>query len=184
MTPTGKTPRIPQLTLLIGAGIFLIMGLYGIFYLYPAHRALGYVQQQIATETVNLDRLKTLFPVQARAKALEKIRFNGGLPFPERVEMPRKSLTSLPEQFSAAAHRHGMILLGNNFDINGMDEGSQFLSFTLALSGKLKNFRRFLIDLITYASFDSVSALEISAGKGETKAITLTLNIRIEKAGT
>ncbi len=181
MTQLGK---ISQFTLLIGAAILLILGLYGMLYLYPAHRSLEYIQKQITNETVNLDRLKILFPVQARAKALERIRFNGRLPLPERVEMPRKALTSLPDRFSAAARKHGMNLLSSDFDINGMDEESKNFSFTVELTGKLKNFRQFLIDLITHASFNAVEVLEIRAGKGDAKSITLTLNIRIEKAGT
>ena len=184
MTQSRKPPRIAQLTLLIGAGICLIIGLYCILYLYPAHRSLGQIQKQIARETVKLDRLKILFPVNARAKILEKIRFDGRLPSPERVTIPRKSLSTLPGRFSAAARTHGMNLLSSTFDINVMVKDSTILSVTLELSGELKAFRQLLVDFIAYACFDSVSALEIRAGKGETKSITLTLNIKIEKAVT
>jgi len=184
MTQSRKIPRIAQLTLLIGAGTCLIISLYSILYLYPAHRSFGHIQKQIASETVNLDRLKIQFPVNARAKTLEKIKFNGRLPFPERVKMPRKSLITLPGLFLAVASTHGINLLSSTLDINGMDKDSTILSVTLELSGELKNFRQLLVDFIAYACFDSVSALEIRSGKGETKSITLTLNIKIEKAMT
>jgi len=184
MTQSQKTPRIAQFTLLIGAGMSLIIGLYGFLYLYPAHRSLDHIQKQIDRETVNLDRLKILFPLNARAKILEKIKFKGRLPFPERVHMPRKSLSTLPGRFSAAAHTHGIKLLSTTFDINGMDKDSTILSVTLELSGGLKDFRELLVDFIAYACFDSVSALEIRAAKGENKSISLTLNIKIEKAVT
>jgi len=184
MTQSRKTPRIAQLILLIGAGTCLIIGLYSILYLFPAHRSLGHIQKQIVGETVNLDRLKILFPVKVRAKAFEKIKFNGHLPFPERVKMPRKSLTTLPGLFSAAARTHGINILSSTLDINSMDKDSTILSVTLKLSGELKDFRQLLVDFIAYTWFDSVLALEIRAGKGKTKSITLTLNIKIEKAVT
>ncbi len=176
--------NIPKHTLLMGTGILLVLGLYGVFYLYPAHSSLTKLQTQITNETVSLDRLRILFPVQARVKVIEKIESSCGLPFPERIIMPRKALTSIPDRFSDAARKHGMNLLSCDFNINGMDEESELFFFTVLLNGKLKNFRRFLIDLISHASFNSVETLEIRAGKGEAKSITLTLNIKIEKAGT
>lgn len=184
MIKAGKIPKASQIILMICAGIVLILALYGSLYFYPAYQALGSVKKEIVNETADLERLKILFPVQARAKTLEKIRFKGRLPFPERVAMPRKTLTTLPEQFTATASRHGMTLSGSDFDTNGLDNDSQTLSFTVGLSGKLQNFRQFLIYIISHPSFDSVSALGIRSGNGETKYFTLTLNIKIEKAGS
>jgi len=184
MIQAGKPPRVPQLILLIGTGTLLVLSLYMALYLYPAYRDLGYVQDKVYGEAADLERMKTLFPVKARAKNLEKIKFRGRLPFPERVKLPRIKLAILPERLSAAADSFGMILSSSDFDINGMDEASQKLSLTLELSGKLTDFRRFLINTIAHPSVDSISTMTISSGKGETKLITLTLNIWIEKAGS
>ncbi len=104
-----------QLIVLVGLGIIVVLALYSILYLYPAYGALTNVEKQIVEETGKLETLRQLFPVRARAKTLEKIRFKGRLPFQERVEMPRKRLTSLPEKFAAIAARHDTRTIARHF---------------------------------------------------------------------
>lgn len=181
--PNSDSAKMFQTALLIGAGTALVISLYGLLYVYPAWQTLKSVKRSIASEKADMECRKTLFPVQAKVKILEGIRFKGRLPFPERVAMPKGNLTSLPREFNVLALRHGLSMTGSSFHIGNMDDGSQLLPITLTLEGKLRQFRDFLIGIMANKAFKSISALDIRSGRGELKIISLTLNIRIKKAG-
>ncbi len=181
MTPgTSPSLRLPPVILAATSAFAIGLVLYGITYLYPAFNALNALNTAITNERGNLERFKILSPVQARAGALDKIRFKDGFEFPKRIRLPRKELTRLYTKFRTWAMENRLELTGSHFDINALDKDSDTLFLTLELNGNLDDFRQFLIKTISWQAFDSISTLEIRPGTGQNRQISVGLMLNIQ----
>ena len=173
--------RFSRTAFTLGSLFLLVICLYTLFFVYPSYRAFGQTRQAILEQTERLDRLKILYPVFGRSKTLNLIQFEHQLPFPARVQIHRNELANLSKKISDIAKRNQMTLSGSDFDINSLKNKSQFVSLTIKLSGELFDFRRFLIEIISFEFFDSIENLTVSTDKDQMKKFTLNLNLKIKQ---
>ncbi len=172
---------ISSIAVIMGIIFLAAICCYTFLLIYPFYRSFSHTRQAIVVQTAKLERLKILYPVFARSKTLDQIQFEHRLPFPRRVEIHRNELAKLFRKISDAAKQNQMILASNNFDINSLNNQSQSVSMVIKLKGDLFNFRRFLIDIISFEFFDSIETLSINTKEGRIKNFMLNLNIKIKK---
>jgi hypothetical protein len=181
MNGISQKKSISSATITLGIFFLILICVYALFFIYPSYRSFSQARKAIVEQTTKLERLKVLYPVFARSKALDQIEFNLGLPFPGRVQIHRNELAKLSRKISDTAKRNHMTMSGSDFDINSLNNQSQSLSMVIELKGKLFDFRQFLIEIIGFEFFDSIGNLTINADKDQMKNFSLNLNIMIKK---
>ncbi|MCG8615541.1 MAG: type II secretion system protein M [Desulfobacterales bacterium] len=179
MKPGHRYYKTP---ILIGAAALFITGVFTAFYIYPVYMAKARVQTELEGETAKLRRLETLFPVQARAGALEKVRFSFKHPLPESAPVPRRELPQLPDRLARMAGEEGLELSSVEFDLNALTDTSRQISVTLSTRGGVNALRQFLIRLIRHRAFDGISRLDITPGRDENRELLVTLGLKTTKA--
>lgn len=172
-SPKKSSPGLLTLGLIFVAFICL----YVLFFIRPDYVSLTQTRQTLSDQTAELERLKLIYPVFARSKALDQIQFEPRLPFPPRVSIHRKDLAKLSEKISRTAQKNQLSLVGYHLDVNSLKETSQSIPITLKLQGDLWDFRNFLIEMISFSFFDSFESFNIQPHEATMKNFTLTLNV-------
>ncbi len=181
MIKTGIHKNSTFTLIIIGLIIITSIFFYMMIFLYPSYKSLSIIRQSVLEKTSERDRLNLLFPVYARSRILNQTEFDQGLPLPERKQIHRSELAELSRQISKIANRNNLLLSNSDFDINSLNDPSDFVSITVELKGKLSDFRFFLIDIIAIKFFDSIRTLRISSDKEQTKHFSLQMDIRTKK---
>lgn len=164
----------------IGITFLAIIAIYSLFYIVPSYLSFSQTRQAMAEQSIELERLKTFFPVFARSKNLNQSSFKGRLSLPARESIHRKELSALTRDIFERARRLGMTIAGSHLDINTLKSDSRLISMDIHLQGGLFDFRTFLIDVMSFKSFGEIKALHINLDENQMKQYTLSITIKIK----
>lgn len=173
--------RLPPLTLALVVISFVLVFLCIAGVLYPKYKRIEAAKKDHAEKTLRLEEQKKLFPLFARAEALENIPFEPSLPLVERQPLDREQIGALSGIFSDIARSHDMILSGNTQDINSLQKDSSSISMDVQFTGDLFDFRDCLISLARMPFFKAIEAVKIETDTDNIKTFSTRLLIAIKK---
>ena len=142
-----RMKKLPPMTLGLVVICFVIVfaGIIGL--IIPAYKSIGAAEKQQAIKRMQLEEQKQIYPLFAKAEALENISFEPVLPLVERTPLPRNQIASLAGRFNDIAYQNNMVLTGNSLDINSLSKKSGVISISLEFVGDLFDFRDCLVSM-------------------------------------
>jgi len=166
--------------------IFIVLStitiLFFVFFLIlPGQKSIRKIKQDIQSASTDIKILNEKFvPAYAKAKKLEEIKFEPKFSLPNRENLDRKNLSELPDKFHSLAMEHNLKLSNNNLDLGFLKTKTNSISMFLELEGKLQDFRRYLIAIISLPFFDSFEKIRINSTQNDIKKFSLDLKINIQ----
>lgn len=174
--------NIPGPALVTGSIILAALIVHGLFFLFPRHRELSLLKHQAAAASMELERLRVLFPVQARIKGLESIDFSPKLKLSAPAPISRDGVDALMDRFRQSARIRRLNLVKSRFDLEDLDNDSSDLPITLTLHGSMADLRHFLTDIIGLPCFGKTCHITIDHGQAHLRHMAVSFKIRIMKA--
>lgn len=166
--------------------IFIVLStitiLFFVFFLIlPGQKSIRKIKQDIQSASTDIKILNEKFvPAYAKAKKLEEIKFEPKFSLPNRENLDRKNLSELPDKFHSLAMEHNLKLSNNNLDLGFLKTKTNSISMFLELEGKLQDFRKYLIAIISLPFFDSFEKIRINSTQNDIKKFSLDLKINIQ----
>jgi len=173
--------RLPPLTLALVVISFVLVFTCIAGLLFPQHQRIEAAKKDRAAKTLLLEEQQKLFPLFARAEALEKIAFEPVLPLVERKPLDREQIGGLSGIFSDIADSHNMKLSGNSLDINSLQNESGSISMDVQFTGDLFDFRNCLVSLARMPCFKGIEGVKIETDTNNIKTFSTRLLIAIKK---
>lgn len=174
--------NIPGPALLTGSVILAVLIVHSLFFLFPKNRELSRLNHQATAASMELERLRLLFPVQARIKRLESIDFLPRLKPSEPAPISRDGIDALMDRFRQSAKIWRLNLVKSRLNLEDLDNSSSDLPITLTLQGPLPDLRHFLADIVGVPCFGTISDITISPGQERARHMVVSFKLRIMKA--
>jgi hypothetical protein len=147
-------------SLLIYAGIIIIISLIGVFPLYRynsnTNNNIKKLEHQIKEHAALTPQYLTL------VKSLEKKDAPPALPLPKRTKIPREQAGKFQEEFRAIADKSGIMTVSITSDMANLTGDSQYLLHNAVVKGEFVNLRRLLINLGSIPYLDRIEEISIA----------------------
>jgi hypothetical protein len=181
MDEKTELKKLPPLTLSLIIISFVLVVLFVLGLILPQHKAVENAKNERIAKMLTLEEQKKLFPLYARADALEKVQFEPRLPLVERKPLSREQISSLSSVFQEIALSHHMKLSNNSLDINSMKNDSNLISMDVQFSGQIFDYRNCLVSLAELPYFNAVERISISTDPSNIKIFSTKILIFIDK---
>ena len=173
--------KVSPITILFVALSILTIFVFLFFLILPDHKSIKKIQQDIKSASADIQVINEKFlPVYAKAKKFEVIKFEPRFPIPNRKNMDRKNLSTLPDLFQKLALEHNLKLSNKDLDPDFLNTEAKKIPMFLELDGNLQNFRNYLIAIIALPFFDSFEKININSMDNTIKKFSVDLKINIK----
>jgi len=172
--------KIPYPVIIFAFVTTITLGLYLIFSIVPGYRSMTKIRADIKTINEDLSVAKKIIPVFAKAKKYNIIKFEPKLPFPDRKKLDRVHLPGLLNKFQSLAIKHKLHLIDNELDARSLDWQSGSVSIRLKMQGQLRNFRNFIISIISLPFYGTMENISFHAGNNGLHHFSLNMKIDLE----
>lgn len=172
--------KVPVAVVALVGGFVLGCVLYAGLMVYPSYEAFARTRQVIDEKKQILENKKQMAATYARARQMTQTPFQKQLPLPERVSLPRSNLILVTEQLGRIAGTHHLDILGHTVHINGVTDQSQSIAMTVQLKGGWAEFRAYLVDVMSLASFNAMDGLHIYTENDGIKYYTIDIRLWLE----
>ena len=176
----NKNIKLPYLTLIFIVASVATLAFYMFFSIIPGYRSINKIRQDIIAINADLRMSEKVIPVYAKAKKIDEIQFNPSFSFPKRAKLDREKLPELLNKFKLLALQNSLFLIDNKLDTNFLNREPSSVSILFKSQGELKDFRSFLIEVISFPFFETIENITITPGKKELNNFTVNLKINIE----
>lgn len=183
MEEAKKGIRLNTIAMILIGSVVVIVCLIAGIGIFPTYMSLKKANQNIERLSLTLETQKRLFPVYAKAQTLAQLEFLPELQTPVRESLDRRDISTLSQTFDQLAIQHQLIPTGNSLDVNKISEPSsqEKVSVDLHLSGRLFNFRDYLVAVCSLSFFDVVEHIRIEPTDQENKQFIIKVRINIDK---
>lgn len=149
------------------------------FIFVPRHLSVQKMRQTIGKLSDEITLSKKTSPLRQITEQLNTGPFQPGLDVPDRAKLDRSRLSDAFNQFEQAAFNNRLRLDDKQMDMEFFDQTSDLVTIDLKLGGQLIHLRSFLISIISFPYFDTVSKIQIRADQHGSHDFIVQLKIRV-----
>lgn len=171
---------IPYPVIIFAFVTTITLGLYLIFSIVPGYWSTTKIRDDIKIINEDLSVKKKIIPVFAKAKKYNEIKFEPKLPFPEKKKVDRSHLPGLFNKFQSLAIKHKLHLIDNKLDTKSLNRQSGSVSIRLKMQGQLRDFRNFIISIISLPFYGTIENISFHAGNNGLHLFSLNMKIDLE----
>lgn len=172
--------KIPYPVIIFVFVTTITVGLYLIFSIIPGYQSITKTRDDIQTINEDLIVSEKIIPIFTKAKKYSEIKFEPQLPFPNKKKLDRAHLPGLFKKFQSLAIKHKLHLIDNKFDARSLDGHSGSVSIRLKMQGQLRDFRNFIISIISLPFYRTMENISFHAGNNGLHNFSLNIKIDLE----
>ena len=172
--------KIPYPVIIFTFVTMIIISFYLIFSIIPGYRSITKIRDDIKTTNEDLSVSEKIIPVFAKAKKYNEIKFEPKLPFPDREKLDRAHLPGLFNKLQSLAIKNKLHLIDNKLDTKSLNRQSGSVSIRLKMQGQLRDFRNFIISIISLPFYGTMENISFNAGDNGLHNFSLNMKIDLE----
>jgi hypothetical protein len=134
--------------------------------IYPYHKSLVRLDQQISKTESQVEEQKALFPIGKELLKSVMQKDTWALPFPEKAGLGRDEASEISVVFERIARKSNLQIIRIIPDIKSLTEQAGLLSVKTVVKGKIYDFRDFFIEIGNLPYLEHVEEIQIHPAEG------------------